>query len=326
MTSMSLSKTRVAELPLLRRFPALGSIPRAPLGSFPTPVERVALHGGRSLLVKRDDLSASPIGGNKVRGLEWLLGDVERGDRVLTVGSRGSTHALLTAVLARQLGARVTVVRWDQEMNAAARRVDALLRTEARVIDARVVPFAYAITVALRLRSGAHWIPAGGASPLAILGHVNAALELADQVARGECEAPERVVVPLGTGGTAAGLALGFQIAALGARVVAVRVVPRIVGRVGRILALARATAALIYDRTGERLPSLDHNRLTVEHAFYGGGYGRPIAADEAGERALESATVRLDDTYCRKAFSAALAQPHGTLLWLTFDGRLLQD
>lgn len=313
------------ELPLLRRFPTLASLPRASLGNFPTPVGRVALRDGRELFVKRDDLSGTSIGGNKVRGLEWLLGGIRAGDRVLTVGPRGSTHALTTAIYGRQIGARTTIVRWDQEMNAAARRVDARLRAEAHPIDARWVPSAYAIATLLRLR-GTRWIPAGGASPVAVLGHVNAALELSDQIAHGECELPERVVVPLGTGGTAAGLTLGFRIAGLHTQVVAVRVVPKIIGRVGRVLALARAAAAIIERSSGERLPSLERADIRVEHAYYGGAYGRPIDVNESDERALTSLGVRLDDTYSRKAFAAAVQHAHRTLLWLTFDGRLLQD
>lgn len=275
-------------------------------------------------MVKRDDLCGEVIGGNKVRGLEWLLGDVAPGDRVLTVGPRGSTHALVTATCAGLRGARVTVVRWNQEMNPAARRVDARLRSAAEVLDARWVPAAYALAAALRVRGRVLWIPAGGASPLSVLGHVNAAMELAEQLTRRESEPPGCVVVPLGTGGTAAGLALGFRIAGLRTRVLAVRVVPRILGRVARVLKLARATSSLIERLTGERLPPVSSTDVSVEHGFYGGAYGRPLSA-RGDERTLESAGIRLDDTYSRKAFAAALAQSRDrTLLWLTFDGRLL--
>lgn len=313
--------------PILERFPALRALPRVTLGR-PTPVERVPLPdaAGRPLLVKRDDRYGDPLGGNKVRGLEWLLGGVRVGDQVLTVGPRGSTHALATALYASALGATATVVRWNQVMNPAARRVDARLRRAARVIDARWVPAAYAIATAIRARRGGRnrWIPAGGATPLAMLGHVNAALELAGQVERGECDLPRRVVVPLGSGGTAAGLWLGFAIAELPIELVAVRVVPRIVGRAGRVRRLARAAAALI-ERAGAaktRVPTPDSRRLRIEHGYFGGEYGRPLR-----QPLPPLGDVRVDDTYSGKALRAALAAPdEGTLFWLTFDGRLLQD
>ena len=315
------------ELPLVRRFPALSTIPRASFGSFPTPVDRVVLEDGRILHIKRDDRTSPLIGGNKVRGLEWLLAEVTRGDRVMTIGPRGSTHALATATYARQLGANAIVVRWNQEMNAAARRVESRTRAIAETIDARWLPAAYVLASALRVsRRVKWWVPAGGTSALAMLGHVNAALELADQVATGACDLPERVVVPFGTGGTAAGLALGFRIAGLRTHVVAVRVVPRILGRARRLVHLAHAAAGLIERVTRQLLPRVRDGDLSVEHRFYGGAYGRPIAA-AADERAVEATGVALDDTYSRKALAAALAQrSRSTLWWLTFDGRLLQD
>jgi len=116
-------------VPLLQRYPALARIPRVDLGVTETPVESVVVTGV-PLLLKRDDRSATPIGGNKVRGLEWLLGPLAGDSRrpVLTVGPRGSTHALATAGFARALGAATTVVRWNQEMNEAADVVDRLTR------------------------------------------------------------------------------------------------------------------------------------------------------------------------------------------------------
>lgn len=296
-------------------------------GSFPTPVDRIAREDGRTLLLKRDDLSGPIIGGNKVRGLEWLLGSVRGGDEVLTVGARGSTHALTTAMLASQLGARTTVVRWDQQMNPAARAVDGCLRAQARVIDARAVPVAFLVATLLRTRRRTVWVPAGGASPLAVLGHANAALELAEQIERDECGLPEEVYVPLGTGGTAAGLALGFRIAGIGVRIIAVRVVPSIVARRSRVLGLANRAAALIERTAGARVARLSSRDVSVEHAYYGGAYGRALPGLPLEHQMLDGTGVRLDDTYSRKAFAAALgSRAQRAMLWLTFDGRLLQD
>lgn len=312
--------------PLLRRFPALADLPRAQLGAFPTPVETVAVPGG-SLMIKRDDLSGRTVGGNKVRGLEWLLGGLRPDERVLTVGPRGSTHGLATAMCARELGAAVTVVRWNQRMNDAARRVDARLVRAGTVFDAIWVSAAYAVASAMRVRPGTRWIAAGGATPLAALGHVNAALELVEQVARRECELPTTVFVPLGTGGTAAGLAVGFRIAGVSTRVVGVRVVPAAIGRTKRVLRLSRGTTRLIKQRTGERVPAVTALDIRVEHGFYGGKYGKPLE-NPPDERCLQLTGIRLDDTYSRKAFAAALAHVASgatrTMLWLTFDGRLL--
>lgn len=316
----------MAELPLLRRFPALAQLPRVPLGAFPTPVDRVAFDASRSLLIKRDDRSGEAIGGNKVRALEWLLGAVGEGDHVLTVGPRGSTHALATATFATQLGARTTVVRWPQEMNPAAQRVDARLRSAARVIDCASVVSAYATAWSLRASTRVRWIPAGGTTPLGILGYVNAALEILEQRERGECPPFTEVVVPLGTGGTAAGLALGLAMAGARVGVRAVRVAPRIIGSAARVMWLAARTARLIERHAGVAVPRARRHDLLVQGDYYAGGYGRAIRRI-AEEAALAPHAVQLDDTYSRKTFAAAVGAPPGdTVFWLTFDGRLLEN
>jgi len=323
-TTWRSSPKPVAEaLPLIARFPALADVPRARFGQYPTSVTAIDVDG-RELWVKRDDLSGPRIGGNKVRGLEWLLGDVRSGEHVVTLGPRGSTHALATARCAAELGARTTVVRWNQEMNPAAVRVDALLRAEARVVDAHSVVAAYVVAATMRVLRGVRVIPAGGATPRALFGHVNAALELVEQCQGGECPVPDRVIVPFGTGGTAAGLALGFAIARVPTQIVAVRVVPRILGRRQRLLRLADAARREITRLTRTSIPSVDGGKVIVVNDYYGGAYGRPLAAS-ARARALHEAGVRLDDTYSAKAFAAALATPgNRNLFWLTFDGRLL--
>lgn len=314
------------DLPLIRRFPPLARLPRASFGTFPTPISKVALDDERTLLIKRDDLTGSGIGGNKIRALEWLLGRVERSDEVLTVGPTGSTHALATAACAARLGATTTVVRWPQEMNPAAQRVDARLRSIARVIDVTHVVMAYAVVAWMRLQRRVHWVPAGGTTPLGIFGYVNAALELAEQIDAGESAKPDEIVVPLGTGGTAAGIALGLGIAGLRCRVSAVRVAPRVIASRGHMLRLVGRTRRLLEIVANQPVAFASPPDLGVTSDFYGGGYGRPLPM-LPHERGLAARGIRLDDTYSRKAFAAAAAgQGNSSLLWLTFDGRLLQD
>ncbi len=316
-------------LPLGARFPALTALARAPLGCFPSPIER--LEGvGADLWIKRDDLDAPVCGGNKVRALEFLLAGVGPGDVVLTLGGEGSTHVLATAVHAARLGARTVALRWPHDMSPVAHRVAAAARAEcAEVVTTRGPVGAVLRAHALRLWRRVRYVPIGGSTPLGILGHVNAALELAEQVARGELPEPARVVVPLGSGGTAAGLALGFAIAGLGTTVVGARVAPRLVSNRGHVLRLAGATRRFVERLTGATLPAVEPGRVTVAHQGYGGAYGRPLAAGDAAAAILRRARgLALDATYsakaCAVALDAARAGGGPTLFWLTFDGRAL--
>lgn len=311
--------------PLGRRFPALSDIPRVRLGQFPTPVQPLATVSP-SLWIKRDDLGATPFGGNKVRALEFLLASVRAGDRVVTVGSAGSTHALAVATYAAALGARTIVGRWRQEMNEAAIRVAERIERTADETRLFATPVGAYLWAWRRARS-ATWIAAGGSTPLGVLGHVNAGLELAEQIGANETPLPASVVVPLGTGGTAAGLALAFAIAGLDIEVVGVRVVPRLVGRRGHVLRLARRTAALIARTTGAEVPAVRSDAVVVAHEAYGGAYGRETpTARLAAARLAEATGIRLDATYSAKAFEIALrlASREAVLFWLTFDSRLL--
>jgi 1-aminocyclopropane-1-carboxylate deaminase/D-cysteine desulfhydrase-like pyridoxal-dependent ACC family enzyme len=267
---------------------------------FPTPVEAVA-----GLWLKRDDLNAEVCGGNKVRALEFLLGAVTPGDTVVTLGARGSTHILATAVHAGRLGAETVALTWPQVMNPTALAVERqILRHCSRVIQ---TPHALAALARYKWHRGAqHYVPIGGTSPLGIRGHIGAGLELAEQIQQGMLPTPETVVVPLGTGGTAAGIAIGLGMAGVRTTVTAVRVVPWIATPPWRLARLARPPAVPV----------------RIDHSAYGGAYGKPLAA---GRAAAATIGLPLDDTYMAKACAVALAIKSGpVLLWVTFNARAL--
>lgn len=321
----------MSTLPLVRRFPALARVPHVALGEFPTPVQRLDLAAERlagELWIKRDDLTASPLGGNKVRALEFLLAGLSPGEIVLTAGGEGSTHVLTTATWVRALGGVTRAVRWRHEMNPSARTV----ADRARALCASVItapgPAIGLLRAYAARRRDMRWIPPGGTSPLGMLGHVNAALELAEQVARGEMPRPARVVLPVGSGGTAAGLALGFAIAKMDTVIVGARVAPRIAAGRTRVLALAGRERRYLERLAGERIPRVDGSRVEIDHRVYAGAYGRALPGAENATAVLHRATgLALDGTYSAKAFTAALAlaeREDGIILfWLTFDGRI---
>jgi hypothetical protein len=103
--------TAAESMPLFRKFPALqAKLPHVSLGLFPTPVEKAdrlgAAIGLDRVYMKRDDLSGTVYGGNKIRMLEFLLGGALRANakEVVTLGYAGSNHALALAIYADKLG------------------------------------------------------------------------------------------------------------------------------------------------------------------------------------------------------------------------------
>jgi 1-aminocyclopropane-1-carboxylate deaminase/D-cysteine desulfhydrase-like pyridoxal-dependent ACC family enzyme len=98
-------------IPLLENYPGLrNAIPHIQLGDFPTPIKKMELLGRelgiRKLYIKRDDLSGKIYGGNKIRKLEFLLGQAiqDKTKKVFTFGAAGSNHALATAIYCKELG------------------------------------------------------------------------------------------------------------------------------------------------------------------------------------------------------------------------------
>lgn len=312
------------------RYPRLATmLARADLGVCETPVEWWQVDGV-SLLAKRDDLSAAGCGGNKVRALELLLGRVKPGRTLLTVGATGSTHALAVAVHGGRLGLRTEVITWPQETHRVADATSTRLRALAAVTPARNVAEAYLRVAMRRVRGGVHWIPAGGSVPLGAIGHAAVGFELVDQLMRGSLPLPDQVIAPLGSGGTVAGLLVGFALAGLETRVVGVRVVPRIIANRSRVLRLAARTHALLARLAGVTLPPIPVNRFEIDDDAYGGAYGREsVAARRAADALADAGGPRLDPTYSAKAFGVALhraryAPDERILFWLTFDGRWL--
>jgi 1-aminocyclopropane-1-carboxylate deaminase/D-cysteine desulfhydrase-like pyridoxal-dependent ACC family enzyme len=294
-----------------------------------TPLERWRLDGV-TLLVKRDDLTTPTLGGNKARALELLLAGAGPDDVLLTVGSTGSTHALAVAHFGARIGAKTRVVTWPQEEHDVSLATAERLRRLAMVTHARSPVEAMFRAGVRRIMTRALWVPPGGSSALGALGHASAALEVADQLARDGIAAPHTVVVPLGTGGTAAGLLLGFALAEIPVRVVGVRVVPRIVANERRVLRLAWRSAALFARLAGVPRPTIDESRFIIEDEHYGGAYARETSASRESARMVrETGGPLLEGTYSAKALAAALSHARGAadgqvLFWLTFDGRWL--
>ena len=321
------SGTADAGIPLFRRFPALSQIPRAELCTLPSPVERIPGDGDR--WIKREDLNAPVCAGNKVRALEFLLGGLEPGDTVVTTGGKGSTHVLATVAHAARLGVNVISRRWTHDMNATAEEVAVQIEaiSVSRVSWNPVFALTDARIKAMRRRH--RYIPVGGTSPIGILGHINGALELADQIENGEMPVPSTIVLPLGTGGTCAGMIMGLEIAGLSSiEVVGARVGPRVFSSGSRVRSLIRSTARMIERLTGEKPLAGASPRLRIVHHVYGGAYGRTLQRSRAAAKVLlDALSLRLDETYSAKAWTAAMDEPAAAgpiLFWLTFDPKCL--
>lgn len=283
---------------------------RLELGRYPTPVDRVdALsRAGSTLWVKRDDLTSEAYGGNKVRKLELFLGAARDAGkrRIVTLGAVGSHQVVATALYGAREGFEVEAVLVPQPRSLHAElNLRAALSLGVRAIPAPAWALGPAVALG-RLGRDAYFVPLGGSNTLGSLGFVDAARELAAQVRAGVLAEPDVVVVALGSGGTAAGLAAGLEREGLRTRVLGVAVSEPsfALGVMARRLARKAAAAAGSSPVAAARAAA----RIDVDGRWVGRGYGHAIGQGHAAREAAGRAGIALDPTYTEKAFACALA------------------
>ena len=303
------------ELTAIEPLGRLATLPRRRLAPFPTPL-LPALDLGRAagvpnLWLKRDDLIAFGFGGNKVRGLEFLLADaLERGaDTILTGAGAQSNHVRATVAAAASASLAAIAVYWGREPARAdgnyalARLLGA--QTHFTNSDDRASVDVALESLALELRARGrrpYVIPRGGACALGVTGHILAVAELAEQCRALEL-VPDTIVLAVGSGGTYAGWLVGIRALGLAWRLSGFTVSRPARETRDRIVTLANAGAAVA--GIGARFAAHD---VTLDDDFLGAGYGIP---SERGDAAIRLAARRegvfFDPTYTGKAFAGLM-------------------
>lgn len=338
-----------APRPLFSRYPQLAAaLPHVPLAQLPTPVHQAAalaqrLHLQR-LYIKRDDLSGEQYGGNKVRKLEFLLGKAVKEQRheVMTIGFAGSNHAAATAFYAHRLGLRSISMLLPQAPSSTA--ANNLLLSHASNAELHLYDSMEALQLGIGEEKERHrrqfgseplLIPAGGSSALGTVGFVNAALELGEQIRRGELAQPDRIYAALGTMGTVAGLAAGLHAAGIACEVAGVRVVDRNFANREKTLRLIHETTELLHAGDSSFAPeAFPSDRVIVDESQYGDGYGIPTAETrDAVAMVAQTEEILLEETYTGKAFAAVVRdarqgrlQGKTVLFWDTYNSRDMES
>ena len=332
--------------PLFDRFPALAErLPRVALSDGASPVwrmEQLSRRTGVDTWIKNDGLYGTLYGGNKPRKLEFLLPRaLETGARtVITTGPLGTHHGLATALYGRQLDLNVALLLTYQQPNAhVVRQLCRIQRAGAQMHYTRSGPLTAISVLYHMLRYTArdrgrrpYLLPPGGSTPLGALGYVNAALELAKQVSAGEAPEPEAIVLAVGSGGTAAGLALGLGLAGMRSKVVGVAITRAPTTWALTVRRMAVETARLIRN-AGATGVETRLAEVTVFDQWLGGGYGRATRESEEALRLMATEEgVILDPTYTAKTMAGLTAMSlrrefRGPVLyWHTYDARMPGD
>lgn len=329
---------------LFELFPNLRQrLPWVSLAELPTPVEHASKVLGCAglkgeLWLKRDDRSSAVYGGNKVRLLEHVFAEaLARGARrVYSTGAMGSSFALASALHAPRVGLSPFAIAFREASTEETERNHAALAARVPIVPVAhwsLVPLAAERVKHQAIRDSTHAevLSQVSFSPTSLSGYVAAGLELALQVSSGACAKPRRIVLPIGSAATSAGILAGLSLARrLGIwpdppGIEAVRIAAFALSRRGRVLSLATRTLNALAELSGDRRLAFSRRELlpvTVIGDQLGAGYAAPTAAGRAARAIFaEAGYPILDDTYSAKAAAHALAHSETAgpiLLWCT--------
>jgi L-cysteate sulfo-lyase len=298
----------------------LNRFPRTDLLEGVTPIQHLERLsdklGGVNIFVKRDDLTGLGMGGNKLRKLEFLIGEAmaQRADTIITVGARQSNHARLTAAAAARMGLQCELVltrsipRNDEAfIDNGNILLNDLLGAVVHDLPGSANALEFAEARAAQLRSegrNVYVCPLGGSSPTGCLGYARAALEIAQQ-ADAQGLSFEEIVMPNGSGGMQAGLVAGFI--ALGK--------PAGFVRGHAVLNPQMRAQEITVEKVNQTLQLIQPggtqtvDQLNLTGTYLGTGYGIPTDEMQSAVRMLASTEgLFVDPVYGGKAFAGLIA------------------
>jgi 1-aminocyclopropane-1-carboxylate deaminase/D-cysteine desulfhydrase-like pyridoxal-dependent ACC family enzyme len=308
----------------------LSEFPKYPLAAVPTPLQSArrlskAL-GGPTIFVKRDDLTGLAFGGNKVRQMEYFIGEAAARAADVFIGGGGfaqSNHARVCSAAARAAGMLpVIIVRpGGPEVGlAGSMRSGNALITRALCDDIRTVPelamaprerlaevearrdVFEAVACEYRARGHRPYSLVGSSVALGALGYVGAALELEKQFQTMRIRPSWIVVTSLGV--TQAGLELGSRLLGASWRVYGVAYMPT-QGKGNETVARLTNEAAELLRVDVQVSPD---DVLNVD-AVAGPAYGVPSdASQHASELAAVTEGLLLDPVYSSKGLAGLQA------------------
>jgi D-cysteine desulfhydrase len=312
----------------------LASCPRVDLVVGPTPLHlapRLSRELGVPLLFKRDDLTGRGLGGNKLRGLEYILADAlgQGCDCLVTGAGPQSNWTMLAALSCLRCQIEPHVVCYGTDAASEGKTSEGNMRLHRWLgVDVRFTgsPDRSSVDAGIEaagteLRAAGrrpYLVPRGGATSLGALGYVRASTELAAQLAA-LGEQPAGLWLATGSCGTQAGLQAGAALTAAPYRVRGVTVsrpVPECLDRV-RTLAAGAAALAAGARAAGEGTAgegTAGEGTAIGEPEVLGGwigpGYGVPSAEGQAAARLVAQAEgVFLDPAFGAKAMAALIAE-----------------
>lgn len=306
---------------LAQVLPALENHPRAPLFSRSSdlePLHNLGQHLGIKLDAKRDDSLPLAMGGNKVRQLEYYLGQAvaKNADTVLITGAVQSNFVRLCAAAARKLGMRPILQLEDRvpKDDVAYNTSGNVLLLKLMGCEIEYFPEGENESAAdANLDRLAADVKAEGGNPFVIhlgidhppigaLGYAAAAVETWLQH-RALGEMPDHVVVPSGSGLTHAGFLVGARAIGWDVSVLGICVRRGATQQSVRILRRANEVAELLGGKV-----TITEADVQVDDTSLAPGYGQMNAQVlKAIRSAAQKEALLLDPVYSGRTMAGLL-------------------
>jgi D-cysteine desulfhydrase len=276
-----------------------------PLHSAPRLSERL----GIEVWFKRDDMTGVGLGGNKIRGLEYLLADAlaQGCDSLVTGGGPQSNWAMLAALTARQMGIEPYLVHYGTPTSATGNLLLGNLVNAHRhftgsldrsSVDHEIERICCQLTAAGRQP---YAIPRGGATSHGAAGYVRAGVEL-DRQWRAAGIAPTQLWLASGSCATHAGLLTAARWRGWSTQITGVTVSRPREECTARITEMSTATADLLH------IPMSGVQRVRVMDGYIGPGYGiASLEGQAATTLVAQTEGIFLDPIFGAKAMAALI-------------------
>ena len=292
-------------------------VPRVSLARLPTPLVPIRRfcrkHDIPTIWMKRDDLTDTAASGNKLRKLEFAVGQAlfEGATTLITSGGVQSNHCRATAIIASQLGLKAHLILRGSPVAVADGNLllDEIVGANITFATAGEFQFLDELTerIANKYRQQnerPYVIPVGASDEVGLWGYIEASRELKQDFEDAAIE-PGDIVSAAGSGGTAGGLIIGRHLHRLKAEVFSFNVCDDEQYFIEKI----SGDFKVWQKRYGVEIAA-DDVPINIVDGYVGPGYGRadPPVFDTIRDLARTEGII-LDPVYTGKAFHGLLSE-----------------
>ena len=293
--------------------------PTVPLSIKPTPIHvmkgfSARLRPGQRAWVMRDDLTGFALGGNKIRKLEYILGDAlaNKVDSFVVAGACSFSRNAAAAGKALGLDVHLLIAGEEADQNPLSRQYLAMMGAQVHyVADDNTLPDRQRELVdALRADGrNVQELHPGGSDTIGTLGYIEAFAEIIERMAD-ENVAFDLIFHASGSAATQAGLVLGQTISHCDhMRIVGIAISKTCEVQAKRVSDLAASTAEMLG-------VNFDPSKVIIDDRYLGDGYPTPSAESRtAVEVFAREDGLLFDPVYVGKAGAALLGHARNRAL-----------